>query len=54
MLDRLKEFESLGVETSTDNKKSAAEADIVFIIVKPGDVAKVSRRKSTRKSRENF
>jgi pyrroline-5-carboxylate reductase len=40
-LDRLKEFESLGVKTSTDNKKAAAEADIVFIIVKPGDVAKV-------------
>jgi pyrroline-5-carboxylate reductase len=40
-LERLKEFESLGVKTSTDNVKSAAEADIVFIIVKPGDVAKV-------------
>ncbi len=40
-LERLKEFESLGVKTSTDNKKSAADADIVFIIVKPGDVAKV-------------
>jgi pyrroline-5-carboxylate reductase len=40
-LDRLREFESLGVETSTDNKKAAAAADIVFIIVKPGDVAKV-------------
>lgn len=40
-LDRLREFESLGVKTSTDNVKSAAEADIVFIIVKPGDVANV-------------
>ncbi|MGO8806986.1 MAG: pyrroline-5-carboxylate reductase [Candidatus Bathyarchaeia archaeon] len=40
-LDRLKEFETLGVKTSTDNKKSAGDADIVFIIVKPGDVAKV-------------
>ena len=40
-MDRLKEFEKTGVATSTDNKKSAAEADIVFIIVKPGDVAKV-------------
>jgi pyrroline-5-carboxylate reductase len=40
-LDRLKEFEILGVKTSTDNVKSAAEADIIFIIVKPGDVAKV-------------
>ena len=40
-LDRLKEFESLNIKTSTDNKKAAAESDIVFIIVKPGDVAKV-------------
>ena len=40
-LDRLKEFEALGVKTSTDNKKSAGDADIVFIIVKPGDVEKV-------------
>ena len=39
--ERLKEFETLGVKTSTDNKKSAAEADIIFIIVKPGDVANV-------------
>jgi pyrroline-5-carboxylate reductase len=41
VLDRLKEFEALGVKTSTDNKKSAGSADIVFIIVKPGDVEKV-------------
>ena len=41
VLDRLKEFEALGVKTSTDNKKSAGTADIVFIIVKPGDVEKV-------------
>jgi pyrroline-5-carboxylate reductase len=40
-IERLKEFEDLGVKTSTDNKKSAADADIVFIIVKPGDVEKV-------------
>ena len=39
--EKLKEFESLGVKTTSDNKKSAAEADIVFIIVKPGDVEKV-------------
>ncbi len=41
VLERLKEFEPLGVKTSTDNKKAASDADIVFIIVKPGDVAKV-------------
>jgi len=40
-VERIKEFESLGVKTSTDNKKAAAWADIVFIIVKPGDVEKV-------------
>ena len=41
VLERLKEFEALGVKTSTDNKKAAGNADIVFIIVKPGDVEKV-------------
>ena len=46
-LERLKEFESLGVKTSTDNKKAAADADIVFIIVKPGDVAKVLKEINT-------
>jgi pyrroline-5-carboxylate reductase len=40
-LERLKEFENLGVKTSSDNKKAANDADIIFIIVKPGDVAKV-------------
>jgi pyrroline-5-carboxylate reductase len=41
--ERLMEFEKLGVKTSTDNKKAAAEADIIFIIVKPGDVEGVLR-----------
>src|SRR5208283_4089929 len=40
-LERLKEFENLGVKTSTDNKKAAGEAEIVFIIVKPDKVEKV-------------
>ncbi len=39
--DKLKEFEALGVKTGTDNAKAAAQADIIFVIVKPGDVAKV-------------
>jgi pyrroline-5-carboxylate reductase len=39
--EKLKEFEALGVKTSSDNAKAAAQADIVFVIVKPGDVAKV-------------
>jgi pyrroline-5-carboxylate reductase len=39
--EKLKDLERLGVKVSSDNQKSAAEADIVFIIVKPGDVEKV-------------
>jgi len=39
--EKLKEFEALGVKTNTDNIKAAKEADSIFIIVKPGDVAKV-------------
>jgi pyrroline-5-carboxylate reductase len=39
--EKLKEFEELGVKTGFDNAKAAASADIVFVIVKPGDVAKV-------------
>ena len=39
--EKLKEFDALGIKTSVDNKKSAATGDIIFIIVKPGDVEKV-------------
>jgi pyrroline-5-carboxylate reductase len=39
--EKLKEFEALGVKVSNDNIKAAAQADIIFVIVKPGDVAKV-------------
>jgi pyrroline-5-carboxylate reductase len=39
--EKLKEFQALGVKTTTDNKEAAGSADIVFIIVKPGDVEKV-------------
>jgi pyrroline-5-carboxylate reductase len=39
--EKLKEFEDLGVNTSGDNKKYAATADIIFVIVKPGDVENV-------------
>jgi pyrroline-5-carboxylate reductase len=38
---RIKEMESLGVTATMDNRKAAAESDVVFISVKPGDVAKV-------------
>jgi pyrroline-5-carboxylate reductase len=37
----------LGVKISSDNKKAAADADIVFIIVKPGDVEKVLKEISS-------
>ena len=39
--EKLGDLEKLGVKISTDNRKSAAAADIVFLIVKPGDVEKV-------------
>jgi pyrroline-5-carboxylate reductase len=39
--EKLKDLEELGVKVSSDNKKSADGADIVFVIVKPGDVEKV-------------
>jgi pyrroline-5-carboxylate reductase len=40
-VEKLKELEKIGVKTGSDNKKAAADADIVFVIVKPGDVEKV-------------
>ena len=40
-LERLKEMEAIGVATTVDNRKAAAEADIIFVVVKPGDVEKV-------------
>jgi len=39
--DKLTEFKALGTKTDTDNSKAAATADIIFIIVKPGDVANI-------------
>ena len=40
-IEKLKDLENIGVKVSSDNRKSADTADIVFIIVKPGDVEKV-------------
>jgi pyrroline-5-carboxylate reductase len=40
-LERLKEMEKLGVAAISDNRKAAAKADIVFVVVKPADVEKV-------------
>ncbi len=39
--DKLKDLEKFGVKITSDNRKAAADADIIFIIVKPGDVEKV-------------
>jgi pyrroline-5-carboxylate reductase len=40
-VEKLKELEKIGVKIGSDNKKAAQDADIVFVIVKPGDVEKV-------------
>jgi pyrroline-5-carboxylate reductase len=39
--EKLGDLEKLGVKVSSDNHKSASDADIVFVIVKPGEVEKV-------------
>ena len=39
--ERIKEMEGLGVAAFSDNRKAAAESDVVFIVVKPGDIEKV-------------
>jgi pyrroline-5-carboxylate reductase len=39
--EKLKDFQALGVNTTIDNVKAVSSADIIFVIVKPGDVAKV-------------
>lgn len=42
--DKLKEFEQLGVKTSADSVKAAKTADIIIVVVKPADVAKVLKQ----------
>jgi pyrroline-5-carboxylate reductase len=39
--EKLADLAKLGAKVSSDNCKAAENADIVFVIVKPGDVAKV-------------
>ncbi len=39
--DKLKELEVLGAQVTTDNRKAALEADIIFVAVKPADLEKV-------------
>lgn len=40
-VEKLKELEKLGAHVTTDNKKAAGEADIIFLCVKPNDVNEV-------------
>jgi pyrroline-5-carboxylate reductase len=42
--ERLKEQEKLGAATSMDNRKAAADADVIFICVKPNNVEKVLKQ----------
>jgi pyrroline-5-carboxylate reductase len=39
--EKLADLAKLGAKVSSDNRKAAENADIIFIIVKPGDVAQV-------------
>ena len=41
MVDKLKELQAQGAEVTEDNKKAAAEADIIFVAVKPADLENV-------------
>ncbi len=41
MPERVKEMEAFGVSATSDNRKAAAEAEIVFVVVKPGDEERV-------------
>jgi pyrroline-5-carboxylate reductase len=39
--ERLNEMEKLGASVTSDNRKAAADADVVFVVVKPGDEERV-------------
>jgi pyrroline-5-carboxylate reductase len=45
--ERLSEQEKLGAAVSTDNRKAAADADVIFICVKPNNVEKVLKQINT-------
>jgi len=46
-LEKLRELEKLGAYVTTDNRKAAGEADIIFLCVKPNDVERVLREISS-------
>jgi pyrroline-5-carboxylate reductase len=41
---RIDEMEKIGVAATSDNRKAAAEADIIFVVVKPGDEERVLKQ----------
>jgi pyrroline-5-carboxylate reductase len=41
MIEKIKELETLGASGTSDNRKAASEANIIFVSVKPGDLEKV-------------
>ncbi len=41
MTEKIKELEALGASGTSDNRKAASEANIIFVSVKPGDLEKV-------------
>jgi len=45
-IDKLREFEKLGVSITTDNRYAARNSDIIFLCVKPNDVSKVLKEVS--------
>lgn len=40
-IEKLEEMKKLGVNATSNNRKAAAKADIVFLVVKPTDVEKI-------------
>ena len=44
--ERLIEMNALGVSATSDNQRAAAEADVVFVVVKPSDIEKVLKNLS--------
>jgi pyrroline-5-carboxylate reductase len=41
LTDKLDQLKALGAQTTTDNRKAAQDADIIFVAVKPVDLSKV-------------
>jgi pyrroline-5-carboxylate reductase len=50
-LEKIKSFEDIGVNLTSDNVEAAGNAEVVFLCVKPGDIGKVL--KETREAISN-